>query len=183
MKKLSLVLIFLVPVFTLLNAQGNLKADYYNGINFNEYVGTQYVSKIDFYWNEESPVQGLEPHYCSVLYTGQLKTPRTGTVSFSARVDDGILVWIDDKLIISNWQLNDEGFSEGNIYLEANKNYTIKIKYFNALNEAEIKLLWKLPEDPNRSWFSKLWNRDDPVIISSEFFMPPVDKQLVVPRA
>lgn len=183
MNRRLLLIAILVPVFSMLHAQGNLKAEYYNGINFERYVGTQFVSKIDFYWNEKPPIEGLEPHDCSVLYTGELKTPRTGTVSFYARVDDGILVWIDDTLIISNWQLNDVGFSEGKIHLEANKNYTIKIKYFNAMNEAELRLLWKLPEDPNRGWLSRWWHGNDPVTISSKYFVPYVQKKPATPKA
>jgi len=171
-----MLLAFFISVFPLLKAQGNLKAEYYNGINFEKYVGTEYVSNIDFYWDQEAPIKGLEQHNCSVRYTGQLKTPRTGIVSFHAWVDDGIEVWIDEKLIISNWQLNDTGYSEGQIYLKANTSYSIKINYFNALNEAELKLSWKLPEDPNRSWFNKLWYGNDPKIISSKYFVPAITK-------
>ncbi len=178
-KYLLLLLAFLSPTLSLLFAQDNLKAEYFNGINFDEYVGTHFVSNIDFYWNQRAPIQGLNPHYCSVLYTGQLKTPRTGDVTFSARVDDGIRVWIDDILLISNWQLNDVGYSEGTIHLNANTNYTIKINYFNALNEAEIRLLWKLPEDPDQSWLSSWWYGNDPVVIPSEYFMPSIEEVVI----
>lgn len=173
MKKLLLLSLVSLLQLSNLAAQGNLKADYYNGINFERYVGTQYVSKIDFYWNETPPLNGVEPDNCSVLYTGRLKAPKTGIVSFHARVDDGIRVWINDTLVISNWQLNDVGISNGKIHLEADTNYDIKIKYFNAMNEAELQLYWKLPEDPDESWFRKLWQGDDPVIISSEHFIAP----------
>jgi len=118
-----------------------LKADYYNGINFEEYVGSHYVSHVDFYWEHEAIIEGLDPNYCSVLYTGQLIVPRTGKYVFSAHVDDGILVKINDILVISNWQLNDVGFSEGEIQLTEGNFYKIEIKYFNALREAEIKLV------------------------------------------
>ena len=182
MKKLILIFAVYISFLSFLTGQG-LQADYYNGIDFQEYVGTSTVSKIDFYWNEIAPIKGLDPNNCSVLYSGQLKSPRSGVVTFSARVDDGLLVWIGDELIISNWQLNDVGLSEGKIYLEANKNYDIKIKYFNAMREAELELLWKLPDDPKRSWFSKLWYGDRPVIISSKYFNPPSAKKSDVLKA
>ena len=167
---------------TMAMSQETLKAEYYNGTNFEEKVGSNFVSKIDFYWDHEAPIEGLNPNECSVRYTGQIKSPRTGMIAFSARVDDGIRVWIDNTLVLSNWQLNNVGLAEGEIHLEADKSYNIRIDYFNALKEAEIQLLWQLPEDPNQSWLSKMWYGEDPIIISSEHFMP-TKKEKKVSRA
>lgn len=172
MKKAQLVPILLISICTALIGQGNLKAEYFNGPNFEEYVGSNFVSHLDLFWDRQAPYPGLNPHYCSVIYIGQLQTPRSGDITFTARVDDGILVWIDDVLVIENWQLNDVGYSEGKIYLEAHTNYDIKIEYFNALNEAELRLLWKLPRDPKSGWFSNWLSGDEPVIIPSKYFMP-----------
>jgi len=178
MKRLFILSVLLLSSLTLSWAQGSLKADYYNGTNFEEYVGSHYVTHLDFYWDDEAPIVGLDPNNCSVLYTGQLRSPRSGTVSFSARVDDGILVWIDDVLIISNWQLNDAGYSQGKIHLKADSTYSIKVKYFNAMKEAEIKLLWKLPPDPNASWFTRIWEGTDAVVVPSKYLSPPVIKEV-----
>ncbi len=77
-----------------LAAQQGLKAEYFNGTNFNEKVATQTDRMIDLSWNDEPPVPGLDPHYCSIRWTGRLTAPETGTYTFSARVDDGIRVWV-----------------------------------------------------------------------------------------
>lgn len=177
MKKSLITVISFIVISSVIYGQGKLKAVYYNGTNFEEYVGTNSVSNLDFYWDQEPPIEGLNQNECSVIYTGQITTPVSGEITFSARVDDGIRVYIDDRLIISNWQLNDVGISEGKIYLDANKTYNITVKYFNAVYEAELKLLWKLPEDPNRTWYNKLWFGDDPVIISPEHFSAPIEKK------
>jgi len=180
MKQLLLCLCFLFTTTLLLNAQGTLKAEYYNGTDFEKYVGEQIVSKIDFYWHQYAPLEGVDPYSCSVRYTGQLKSPRSGSVSFTAQVDDGIRVWLNDTLLINNWRLNDHGFSEGDLYMEANTKYDLKIEYFNALNEAELKLLWKLPEDPNQNWVSKWWYGDEPVVIPAQYFSEPVEKEVII---
>jgi len=179
MKKLILVLALSGYLFATSDAQETLKADYYNGIDFEEYVGSNYVSNIDFYWNQEPPISGLDPNKCSAIYTGQLKAARTGNITFSARVDDGIQVWIDDQLIISNWQLNDVGYSKGDIELEEDKVYKLKIHYFNALNEAELRLKWKLPENPNNSRLYNWWFGTNPEVIPAEYFLPPLEEDIV----
>jgi len=179
MKQLPILFMVLMPIFSSLFCQQKLKADYYNGTNFEEYVGSNYVSNLDFYWDFKVPIKGLVPDNCSVRYTGQLRTPRTGDIIFSARVDDGIRVWIDDQLIMSNWKLNDVGFSEGKIHMIADKNYTIKIEYFNAMREAELRLLWELPVDPNGSWLSKWWYGGKAVVISSGYFSQPIEEEAI----
>ena len=180
MKRLLLCTILILAVNLFLQGQGTLKAEYYNGTDFEAYVGEQTVSKIDFYWDRYPPMDGVYPNSCSVRYTGQLKSPRSGSIAFTARVDDGIRVWINDTLLINNWRLNDHGFAESNLYMEANIKYDLKIEYFNALNEAELRLLWKLPEDPNQYWISKWWNGDNPVVIPAEYFSEPIEKEVVI---
>lgn len=179
MKRLLPVFTFLLLSCTTLFAQGNLKAEYYNGTNFQEYVGTNYVDNLDFYWDWDAPIKGLNPNKCSVIYTGQLRTPESGEFSFSARVDDGIKVWIDDQLVISNWRLNDYGYSVGKIHLNADIYYDIRVEYFNALNEAEIRLLWQLPDDPDENWLSNWWYRAEPTVIPTKYFSAPVEEEIV----
>ena len=137
MRQLFIIVILFILGIINISAQTGVKADYYDGTQFNQYVATNYVDNIDFYWNDSPPVSGINPHVCSIRYTGRIKAPKTGTYTFSARVDDGIRVWIDSIQIISNWQLNDVGYSEGKVELKADQFYTIKIEYFNALREAE----------------------------------------------
>lgn len=176
MKKQVISFLLILSISTCLLAQDNLKAEYFNGTNFQEYVGTNYVSNLDFYWNQNPPIEGLNPNKCSVRYTGQLRTPKTGSYLFSARVDDGIRVWIDDKLIITNWQLNDVGFAEGKIELEADTDYYIKIEYFNALREAELRLLWEIPEeDSSFSWLTSWWD-SKPAVIKTDYFLPFIER-------
>ena len=179
MKKCIIFLAFLFAGSPILKAQGALKAEFYNGTNFETYIGTSTVSNIDFYWNDRPPIRGLNPHVCSVRYSGLLKTPKEGTVHFSARVDDGIRVWVNDVLIIDNWQLNDVGISDGKLHMEADVHYNFKIEYFNALNEAELRLLWKLPEDPDQNWLSKWWNDQEPEIIPATYFWSPIKEEVL----
>ena len=176
---LSIYFLFILGA-TYVFAQGGLKAEYFDGTEFNRYVATNTVDHIDFYWDQSPPVEGINPHKCSIRYTGRLKSPQTGTYAFSARVDDGIRVWVGGTLIINNWQLNDVGYSEGRVEMKADQFYDIKIEYFNALNEAELRLLWKLPNDDERSWFDQWFYGDEPVVIPPQHFAPPLEEKIEV---
>ena len=173
--KLSLALsIFLLMGISLI-AQHGLKAEYYNGVNFDEYVTTNYVGNINQSWNYEPPVPGLDPHVCSIRWTGKLVPKTSRDYVFSARVDDGIRVWLDDRLIIDQWELNDLGLFQGKIYLEAGETYKIKVEYFNALNEGEIRLLWSIPS-AEQSWYEYFFEAST-IPIPEEFFFRPDERK------
>lgn len=161
------------------SAQKGLHAEYYDGTDFNKLVATKIVSEIDNSWNDYPPVPGIDPHSCSIRWTGKLKPGHDGTYKFAARVDDGIRVWIDDQLIIDQWELNDVGIFKGKVKMEGNREYDLKVEYFNALIEGEVRLLWSIP-DPDPSWYSR-WLSDDYVVIDAEYFVQP-DAELVEPE-
>ena len=160
-----------------IQAQQGLKAEYYDGKNFERLVATQYEDKIDHYWNRTPPVEGINPHVCSIRWTGKLRPGKTGTYTFSARVDDGIRVWVDDQLVIDDWHLNDVGIFNGKAYLEAGKLYNLKVEYFNALIEGEVRLLWNIPEG-RQGWLSRFRTKKFE-LIQPQFFLPgPPDQEL-----
>jgi len=135
-------------------AQHGLKAEYYNGVNFDKAVAVKFVDNIDDSWDNTPPIAGLNPHECSIRWTGKLIPGKSGNYLFSARVDDGIRVWLDDKLIINQWELNDVGIFENSTQLIAGETYTLKVEYFNALLEGEVRLLWQIPGvEKEESWF------------------------------
>jgi outer membrane protein OmpA-like peptidoglycan-associated protein len=130
-----------------LSAQpSTLRAEYYNGTEFNQKVTTRIESNIDKAWNDIPPVPGIDPHNCSIRWMGRITAPKTGTYTFSAKVDDGIRVWVGGVLVIDNWNLNDDGQFTGKVIMREGTAYDLKVEYFNALIEGEIRLLWKLPE-------------------------------------
>jgi outer membrane protein OmpA-like peptidoglycan-associated protein len=134
-------------------------------------VATRIDKQIDLYWNNTPPVKGMDPHECSIRWTGRLKAPQTGTYKFSARVDDGIRVWVGNEKVIDDWQLNDVGIFSGEVKMEAGKFYDLKVEYFNALVEGEITLLWHIPEE-DESWFDS-WFADNAEVIGPEFYFQP----------
>jgi outer membrane protein OmpA-like peptidoglycan-associated protein len=152
---LALSLAMLCP---LIAQQSTLKAEYFNGINFDEKVTTRTDANIDMAWNDVPPVPGIDPHFCSIRWTGRITAPETGTYTFSARVDDGIRVWVGGVQVIDNWQLNDNGQSTGQVKMKAGTAYDLRVEYFNALIEGEVTLIWKLP------------NAGKPAVVAPQYF-------------
>ena len=150
--------------------QGSL-VEYYDGSNFERFVTKRTEKVIKKYWNTTPPVVGVDPQQCSIRWTGKLKTPETGKYHFSAKVDDGIRLWINDELVIDDWYLNDMGRFNGSIRLKEGVYYDLKIEYFNALVEGEIEVMWQIP-DENKSWWKKMFDTDYKTITAEYFYQP-----------
>jgi hypothetical protein len=75
------------------------------------------------------PGAGLDPSYFSVRWTGQFYAPKTGIYQFSFVADDGVRLWVDDKLLINEWRLNRPTSFSGQIALEGKKLYRLKVEY------------------------------------------------------
>ena len=130
----------------ILFSQTGLVGEYYNGINFEQKVLTRTDAKIDFDWGFSGPKKGtVDDSYYSVRWTGKILAPESGEYIFSAKFDDGIRLWVNDVPMLNAWDLHDMGDFSNKITLEANKIYSIKLEYFNAMREGEITLLWQKP--------------------------------------
>ncbi|GAB2518726.1 PA14 domain-containing protein [Spirosoma aerophilum] len=127
-------------------AQQGLKGDYYEGTNFERKVFTRIDPQLNFNWRGRSPGPGMPESYYSIRWTGKLLAPASGQYRFYAQVDDGIRVWVGNKLVINSWQLNDSRSFEGSVILEAGKFYDLRVDFFNDLLEGEIFLYWQRPE-------------------------------------
>jgi outer membrane protein OmpA-like peptidoglycan-associated protein len=105
------------------------KAEYYNGANFEQKVLTRVDKQINFFLHWDSPAPGIDPSYFSVRWTGQFYAPKTGTYQFVFVADDGVRLWVNDKLIINQWHLNPPTPFYGQIALEGKKLYPLKVEY------------------------------------------------------
>ncbi len=161
LKVLSSVLLLIITIN--LSSQSVFKVDYYNGTNFEKYVGSGTADKLDFYWDHSPPIDGLMANFCSVKYTGTLTVPEDVTVTCEAYYDDGVRVYVNGNVIISDWALNDVGHSTGTIQLQEGKTYPIIVEFFNAEKEAELTIEWKVPVESDRNWLSEWWYGEDMV--------------------
>ena len=179
MKKYSFALVLLLNLLHKTAAQQGLKGEYFDGTNFDRFVATRTDAKIDFEWFGTPPISGMKPQYCSIRWTGKLRAPKTGVYVFSARVDDGIRLWVDNKPMIDAWDLHDEGNFSNKITLQAGQMYDLKVEYFNAMREGQITLLWQIPDETD-SYFGLFGKNFKP--IGSQYFSQPMPNLPVKPN-
>lgn len=152
-------------------AQQGLKGEYYTGTNFEQKVFTRIDPQLNYNWRGRSPAPGLSESYYSIRWTGKLLAPTSGVFRFYAKVDDGIRIWVGNKLVVNSWQLNDSKDFSGSVTLEAGHFYDLRIDYFNDMLEGEIYLYWQRPDAKKTSL--NPFNTPDELITSQYLFQKP----------
>ena len=80
-----------------------------------------------------TPDAGMDGYGFSA--TGKLRAPGTGTYTFRVWHDDGLRLWVDDKLVIDNWNYRSEGIAQtspiGTFVAEAGKTYRYRLDYIH----------------------------------------------------
>lgn len=121
-----------------------LLAEYYDNIDLTKLVTTRIDKHINFYWftgAEPAPGVRNDDSY-SVRWTGYIKPPSTGEYKFYVSRDNGARLWIDNKLIIDQWNDQWNVIDTAKITLTGNKKYDIKLEYYNNTGNGIISLWW-----------------------------------------
>ncbi|MCL6601675.1 MAG: glycosyl hydrolase [Paenibacillus sp.] len=125
-------------------SRNGLKGEYFNNANL---TGTPVLNrsdnKIDFNWRGGSPGTGIGKDLFSVRWQGKIKPKYSEKYTFYSSSDDGVRVWVGDKLIIDSWNKQSGITREGNITLNAGTLYNIKVEYFENHGDASMRLKWK----------------------------------------
>jgi hypothetical protein len=119
---------------------------------------TRLDSVINFDWADQSPDLRLQNDYFAVRWVGKVMPPLTGTYTFRTSTDDGVRLWVDNKLLVNQWIPQQETEHTGTIALEAGKLYPIRMEFHELGGLAAAKLFWntdKLPRQviPSRQLF------------------------------
>ncbi|MBD2699205.1 OmpA family protein [Spirosoma sp. BT702] len=180
---ISIVLFWLLTGQTL--AQSGLRGDYYTGVNFEQKVLSRIDPQISFDWAYTSPDPRIPRSEYSVRWTGKLLAPVSGEYRFYAHVNDGIRVWIGNKLVIESWRLNSNKNYTGSITLEEGRYYDLRVDYFNDIEWGNIRLYWQRP-DTKRSFWDRFSNPDE--LITAKYFSqktpaPPLPPKPAPPKS
>ncbi|MEP3389585.1 MAG: glycoside hydrolase family 3 C-terminal domain-containing protein [Reichenbachiella sp.] len=94
-----------------------------------------------------SPEMAIPDDKFSIRWTGQLKASQTGKHLLGVASDDGCRLYVDGKLIADGWFNHGMKPFLGEVDLENGKSYDIKVEYFENTGDAEVNLVWVLPEN------------------------------------
>lgn len=125
--------------------ENGLLGTYYNNKDFTGTAIERIDPQINFVWGYQQPYILIDADTYSVVWQGYIKPPQSQIYTFYARSDDGVRVWVDNTLLINNW--NDQSAREktGDILLMAEKKYPIRIEYYENYRNAVSQLLWSSP--------------------------------------
>src|SRR5690606_12775715 len=141
------------------SSQQGLKGEYFRGRNFaGAPVMTRIAPRIAFRWDRGAPTddlaargelsaaQSLAGDDFSVRWTGQLLPPTSGKYELVVGANDGVRLYLDDKLLVNGWELNERVRSHNvSVDLQAGRAYKIKLEYFEDVRDAEVRLAWQRP--------------------------------------
>ncbi|MHC1730445.1 MAG: PA14 domain-containing protein [Bacteroidales bacterium] len=105
-------------------------------------VLTRIEPNIDHSWVYEAPAEETGVDNYSVRWTGILRAPSSGEYTIATETDDGARVWVNNQLVIDDWNLHGPEIHQGVISLTAGKVYPIKMEYFEDGGWSVARLLW-----------------------------------------
>jgi beta-glucosidase len=137
-----------VPSSALLTAEGarGLKGEYFNNKDLQgEPAVTRIDEQLNFNWFTNAPVPQLPTDNFSVRWTGFFTPPSSGTYQLGARVDDGIRIYLDDKLLVEDWRDRGAKTVTKPVELEAGRKYKLRVEYYDRYHIGEAHLVWSPP--------------------------------------
>jgi beta-glucosidase len=120
-----------------------LKAEYFNNVTLSgKPVLTRIDDSINFSWTLYSPGRPVNHDFYSAKWTGLLKAPKTGNYKVGLDGNDGFRLFLNDKLIIDNWQKQTYSTKLVDFNFEKDKLYKIRVDFFEPVGNAHIRLIW-----------------------------------------
>jgi hypothetical protein len=111
---------------------------------------------IGFDWGKGSPAESIPDNHFSARWTRKVAFDK-GTYRFYALVDDGIRIYVDDRLVLDSWTDHDAKELVAD-YALAKGTYTVRVEYYERIGNARIDVRWEKVESPAFSdWKGEYW--------------------------
>ncbi|MEO1450758.1 MAG: PA14 domain-containing protein, partial [Bacteroidota bacterium] len=124
-------------------------------------------AELDFYWGSGSPDPGIEYNSFSIVWEGEIEAPVSGLVSFLATADDGVRLFVNNQLIIDEWQDQARTTHSGSINMTAWQRVPIRMEFYEAGAYASARLEWTASDLTRET-------------VPSEFLYPAVESSFPV---
>ncbi|HET9696808.1 MAG TPA: glycoside hydrolase family 3 C-terminal domain-containing protein, partial [Terriglobales bacterium] len=121
------------------NGGPGMKAEYFAN---DQLQGSPVLSRTDtrvqFNWGSGSFMDGQPTDHYSVRWQGYFVPKATGDYKFYSSADDGVRLYLDDQLVIDDWQPHSETLDTFGKRLEAGHAYKIRFEYFESVGSAVV---------------------------------------------
>jgi hypothetical protein len=137
--------------FTTAKEGGGIKAQYYNGMNFDNLVLTRIDPQINFNWGDPgSPDPKVGVDQFSARWTGEVEAAFTETYTFYTTSDDGARLWVNGVQVVNSWIDQSATEHSGTIDLVADNTYSLIMEYYENGGGAVAQLRWSSPSTPKQ---------------------------------
>lgn len=121
------------------------KREIFRGKNFESLIQTDSTAKIDYYWMAGLPSDLPLTKDFSVRWTATFTPPATGEATFGISADDGMRLYVDDKLVVDDWAETSERGHIAKVPLTKGKPVRLRVEYFQAGGGAAVHLGYSMP--------------------------------------
>jgi beta-glucosidase len=95
---------------------------------------------------ELAPARALGGDDFSVRWTGVLVPPVSGEYELAVTGNDGVRLFLDGRKVLEEWsESNVARATSAKVTLEAGREHELKLEYFEAARDAEVRLGWRPP--------------------------------------
>lgn len=135
--------------------QKGLFAEYFSNKDLKGTPKTRVDEGVNFNPKQQAPDPLTPWGEKSMRWTGILTPKVSGKYTIAVNSDDGVRLYIDDKLLIDKWVVRYDTRDKINIDLVAGKEYKIKYEYFDNNGDAIAQLRWKVPGTKLEDFYSE----------------------------
>ena len=122
-------------------ATPGLKASYFSGPAFSGAEAARIEPNARVSWSGED-------RNGSARWSGVLTAPETGDYRLRFASENGYRIWIDDKLIVDEWQVGDApSIASGAVKLEAGRRYDLRVEAVQRDATGDQRLVWSRPSE------------------------------------
>ena len=129
-------------------------------------------ANIDFNWDLASPADGIPNDRFSARWT-RTSNLEEGLYRFIVNVDDGVRVWVDDRLIIDDWNNRPLRELTADVVIAGSGMHTFKVEYYENTVQARVHVGWFKAGDPSYpdwkgEYFSNAQLSGAPVLVRND---------------
>jgi VCBS repeat-containing protein len=112
--------------------------------------------KIDFNWKKGAPAAEVPEDNFSARWTQKLIFD-AAIYRFSVRVDDGVRLIVDDRVVINEWEKGAERLRVVDLLMSKGE-HQVALEYFERGDQARIQLSWeKITDSGYSDWRGEYW--------------------------